>query len=204
MAGRWAIGCRAWKTRCGRRPVAACPLATGAALADRRAAVMVAPPGLGPVVAPLLVMPFIADVARGQGGFNRDLGRCDRVLPMAPAWLMTGHVGLDDRAARPVVLRPGGRLRAAVKLCDRAFVAPAGLQRELVADRTLAPATAESRARGAGGGDDSLVGGGKSFEYFIHSKNKIARLVPTRWRCQSMGGAMPRKRKFHAPVAPAD
>ena len=44
-----------------------CPLATGAALADRGAAVMVAPPNLGPLAAPLLLLPFVADVARGRG-----------------------------------------------------------------------------------------------------------------------------------------
>ena len=57
--------------------------------------------------------------------------------------------------ASAVTLRPGGRLARAEGLCDRAFVAPAAWQRlKLFADRT-APATPESRALGAGGGDDS-------------------------------------------------
>ena len=134
-----------------------CPLATGAALADRRAAVMVAPPGLGPVVAPMLLMPFIADVARGQGVLTVTWAGVTAVTDGAGLAYDGAMSALMIGAARPVVLRPGGRLRAAIKLCDRAFIAPAGLHRlSLFADRTLAPATAESRARGAGGGDDSL------------------------------------------------
>ena len=113
---RWAIGCRAWKTRCGRRPVAGHALATGAALADRRAAVMVAPPGLGPVVAPLLLMPFIADVARGQAVLTVTWAGVTAVTDGAGLAYDGAMSALMIGAARPVVLRPGGRLRAAVKL----------------------------------------------------------------------------------------
>ena len=154
-AGDWVprLDDPAWTAAGGRL----CPLATGAALADRRATVMVAPPGLGPVVAPLLLMPFVADVARGQGVLTATWAGMTAVTDGDGLSYDGAMSALMNSAARPVVLRSGGRLRAAVKLFDRAFVAPVGLQRlSLFADRTLAPATAESRARGAGGGDDSL------------------------------------------------
>ena len=86
-------------------------------------------------------------------GFNRT-GRVTAVTD--GAGLADGAVGLDDRrrAAGGAALVAGCGRRSSLR---RAFVAPVGLQRlSLFADRTLAPATAESRARGAGGGDDSL------------------------------------------------
>ncbi|MED5337968.1 MAG: DUF3726 domain-containing protein, partial [Pseudomonadota bacterium] len=45
-----------------------CPLATGAALADRRPAGVVAPPGVGAGVGPQWCIPVIAAGARGAGG----------------------------------------------------------------------------------------------------------------------------------------
>ena len=154
-AGNWVprLEDPAWTAAGGRL----CPLATGAALADRRATVMEAPLGLGPVVAPLLLMPFVADVARRQGVLTATWAGVTAVTDGDGLAYDGAMSALMNGAARPVALRTGGRLRAAVKLFDRAFVDPVGLQRlSLFADRTLAPETAESRARGAGGGDDSL------------------------------------------------
>ena len=134
-----------------------CPLATGAALADRGAAVTRAPPILGPVAVPLLLLAFVADLAQGRGAMT---------LRWEGVTAVTDGTALEYDGAMPALmaartsaltLQPGGGLARPVTRSDRAFLAAAAWRRlNLFADRTLAPATSESRALGAGGGDDSL------------------------------------------------
>ncbi len=128
-----------------------CPLQVGTALWDRQASLDLTGAGLeiAPVMCPGLVLPYAVQIARHWG---------------TPLWVdIGGHAcSVSGSAVRPATLPPPDpapiRLRRSDTALDpgqparRAKPAPstwATLER--LAHRTYAPATAASRAKGAGG-----------------------------------------------------
>ncbi|MCU9838788.1 DUF3726 domain-containing protein [Ruegeria sp. WL0004] len=127
-----------------------CPLAAGAALSDRAAELTVAGIRLEQVARPALLVPFAALMAQ-------QIGR-----PVTLRWQGGGAVTdgavLDLSGTAPdltplVEVTPGGQIGSATPIRSRAQPAPetwATLNR--FAHRTYAPATEESRLKGAGAG----------------------------------------------------
>lgn len=127
-----------------------CPLAAGAALSDRAAELSDAGFRLQQVARPALLMPFAALIAQ-------QIGR-----PVTLRWegggAVTDGAALDLSGTAPelaplVEVTPSGQIDAARPIRSRAQPAPeawATLNR--LAHRTYAPATEESRLKGAGAG----------------------------------------------------
>ncbi|MCE8510186.1 DUF3726 domain-containing protein [Ruegeria pomeroyi] len=127
-----------------------CPLAAGAALSDRAAELSDAGFRLEQVARPALLVPFAALIAQ-------QIGR-----PVSLRWgggcAVTDGKALDLSGATPdlaplVEVTLGGQIDAATPMRSRAQPAPetwATLNR--FAHRTYAPATEESRLKGAGAG----------------------------------------------------
>lgn len=130
---------------------ALCPLLAGCALSDRADALGAEPLRLHAVAAPLLLVPFVAAVARHRGAGWR-IGAGDASLVTDGTGIILSGAFPCDAAdctlapdATPVPVPPPPR---------RAAPDPATLAAlEAFGHRTYAPATAESRRRGAGGAD---------------------------------------------------
>ncbi|MEM6666497.1 MAG: DUF3726 domain-containing protein [Pseudomonadota bacterium] len=131
-----------------------CPIQTGAAMADRAVDITSQPFRLGPVAAPLLLLPFAGLVVQASDG------------TVTVSW--DGATATTDGAdvtfegsqtphCNGAVVKRGGTL--ATPLPRRARAAPSShIWQRLnnYAHRTYAPATEESRQRGAGsGGSDT-------------------------------------------------
>ncbi|WP_372885200.1 DUF3726 domain-containing protein [Shimia sp.] len=132
---------------------AACPLAEGAALSDRAAALAGQETLLAEVAAPAMVLPFAALVAR-------QTGQCVTV-ECKGAWATTDGRRLRLSATFPAAPAPlrllcggdPGALDDLRPMATRATPDDVAWQTlERLAHRTYAPATEESRMRGAGAG----------------------------------------------------
>ncbi len=127
-----------------------CPLAAGAALSDRAAELPDAGIRLEQVVRPALLVPFAALIAQQT--------RRPVTLRWEGGGAITDGAALDLSGTAPdlaplVELTPGGQIGAATPMRSRARPAAeiwATLNR--FAHRTYAPATEESRLKGAGAG----------------------------------------------------
>ncbi|AAV96423.1 DUF3726 domain-containing protein [Ruegeria pomeroyi] len=127
-----------------------CPLAAGAALSDRAAQLRDTGIRLEQLARPALLMPFAALIAQ-------QIGR-----PVTLRWeggsAVTDGVALDLSGTAPdlaawVEVSPGGQIDAATPIRSRARPAPeAWVTLNRLAHRTYAPATEESRLKGAGAG----------------------------------------------------
>ncbi len=125
-----------------------CPIHTGAALADRAHALPDTGQRLGLIRQPLLLLPFVAQVAAQRGSTMTLSCLSVQCVTNGERTSMTGSCGDIWPEARVV---PGGTVGAPTPLLHRASPDPevwAVLAR--FAHRTYAPATDESRARGAG------------------------------------------------------
>ena len=127
-----------------------CPLATGAAISDGAAEVAAKGIRTGAIAAPMLLAPFAALLAREFG---------------KPLTISIGDVALCTDAERlsasgeipawssEVRIRVGGSVDQSRRIVTRANPAPADWDALLsLAHRTYAPATDDSRLRGAGAG----------------------------------------------------
>lgn len=136
-------------------PAATDPVAQGAALSDRAAALCRSgPEALPPVAAPALLLPFVLRAARAQsrplrvtgGGLEAvclPSGRIGGVVPPSPA-----PIALTVSPAHPPLPDP-------LPQATRAPVTETEWNRlQAWAERTYAPATEASRLRGAGAADD--------------------------------------------------
>lgn len=141
------IGAECWVAPAG----ALCPLATGAAIADRADDLLTADVRLGRVNEPILLLPFAACAAERLGTFVR--------LVMPGAVVATDGEGLSIEgmpgpiAAHVTVAASGvagAAPRARYARATPAAATWASLER--FAHRTYAPATEVSRQRGAGTG----------------------------------------------------
>lgn len=125
-----------------------CPLIAGAALSDHAAALASAPRHLAQIAQPILLLPFAAQAARALA------------QPVRITW-PDGHATTDGTQLH-LTAEPGptaAHVTASCEgtgppprpACDRATPAPAAWDTLLaLAHRTYAPATDESRRKGAG------------------------------------------------------
>ncbi|MCV6595211.1 MAG: DUF3726 domain-containing protein [Silicimonas sp.] len=127
-------------------PGALCPLRAGTALADGAPGRAGHPLSLGPVLAPVLILPYLADLARLRGGcVAAHLGAARALvapdgLEISGEW-EAGALTLETTGARP----------AAQVLNTRSDPpGDAWARLEYYAARTYAPATEVSRLKGAG------------------------------------------------------
>ncbi len=154
-AHRPRVGLPEWRSPAGRL----CPIATGAALSDRAHALLAGETvRLGPVLSPLLLVPFLGMAARGLGASLR-LAHGSGVLVVTPAGPAAESCDflrvpvLDGLCVAAVTELAGGRLRPA-KAVSVGLEVPVDDWRRLdrYAHRTYAPATEELRRSGAGAG----------------------------------------------------
>ena len=130
---------------------AMCPLTTGAALSDRASKVAVARIRIGAVAGPLLLLPFAALAARKTGRVLTITCPGMTAVTDGVALSMSGAGDIEE--AETVIVSVGGDLDAAYPTRTRADPdRNAWCVLERLAARTYAPATAESRLKGAGAG----------------------------------------------------
>jgi len=127
-----------------------CPLATGTALSDCAAQLVQAPVQMGPVAQPLLVLPFAAMAARR-------LKRCVTVTTDGFTAVTDGATiritGALPNTASDLLVKAGGALEHPRPTQTRAEpAADAWDTLNQFAHKTYAPATEQSRLRGAGAG----------------------------------------------------
>ena len=124
----------------------ACPIRLGAALSDSRPDETKVE--LGTLAEPLLVLPFVADVARAS--------QTDWVLRSATGWACLGPDGgarMSGELGGPLTLIRDQAQGDVLPPVRRAVVTEAAAQiLQRFAARTYAPATEESRLAGAGAG----------------------------------------------------
>lgn len=127
-----------------------CPLATGAAVADRAYELGTNAISIGAIAAPILLIPFVATAAQQRkaivsvtwSGFaaSTDGDRLD----------VSGAAG---SSAQHVTVSAGGQIKQPMPRCTRADPQPEAWEiLSGFAHRTYAPATEESRLLGAGAG----------------------------------------------------
>lgn len=127
-----------------------CPLITGAALSDHAAALASAPLRIAQIAQPVLLLPFAAQAARAlaqpvrltwpEGHATTDGAHVHLAATPGP---IAAHVTASCESSTHQSRRP----------CHRATPSPAAWETLLaLAHRTYAPATDESRRKGAGDG----------------------------------------------------
>jgi hypothetical protein len=127
-----------------------CPVAAGMALSDRASALAGTVIRLENVVQPMLVLPFVAHIARAASGPVRVTCEGPVAATDGPDLCLTG--GLPGAAAL-VIIEPGEMPTAPNPCTPRAHPAPETWETlARFAQRTYAPATEASRLRGAGAG----------------------------------------------------
>ena len=130
-----------------------CPILAGAAISDF--AYVMDPDGwvLESVTNPILLLPFAARVAKRMGSvISVSWNDFESSVGASEFGIRTGLEQLDVTCAGTVNVRPGGTLRNLRPKVHRAWPAPDDWDALVhVASRTYAPATEESRSRGAGG-----------------------------------------------------
>ena len=127
-----------------------CPLVTGAVISDRAVDLRNVEFQTGRVAVPILLLPFAALAAQQLGA------------SVTIAWQGTVATTDGDRlsidgapsdAAERITVRTGGEISHPMQVCTRADPKPGAIETlNRFSGRTYAPATEESRLRGAGAG----------------------------------------------------
>ena len=147
------VGPQEWRSPAGRL----CPIAAGAALSDRAHAFLAGETvRLGPVLSPVLLVPFLWWAARGLGASLQLAHGSDVIVvtpagPVAESWDFLRAPVLDGLCVVAATNLAGRRLRPARSVSVGLEVS-VDLWRCLdrYAHRTYAPATEDSRRSGAG------------------------------------------------------
>ena len=133
-----------WQTNAGDM----CPIYLGAALSDRADHVLVQPFRTSAVAQPFLLVPFAAQVACA---ITDTVTLTDGAVRIVTDGKQIAMQGSCDSRSTGVVLKKGGSLADPLIHSSRAVVEDAiWAQLNAFAHRTYAPATEESRAKGAG------------------------------------------------------
>ena len=129
---------------------ALCPLITGAALSDRPDLLRAGPIRLQSVAVPVLIIPFVAFAARAE---NMVISVISGSVSATTNGRQLASVQDWPAHAECLEILPGGDIGTSRSQAPRAIPDPADWATlDRFAHRTYAPATEESRLRGAGAG----------------------------------------------------
>ena len=125
-----------------------CPIYLGTTLSDRAEHVLVQPFRASTVVQPLMLLPFAAQVACA---ITNTVTLSDGAAHIVTDGKQVAMSGQCESRSKGVVLEKGGNLADPMDHASRAIVEDAiWAKLNAFAHRTYAPATEESRAKGAG------------------------------------------------------